>query len=113
MFGLQLLDHGGGWSWADVSSEDIYRVAQVCKDLESMRALELLSTRRNKAIPFTSLAPEAQRRLTDIGLDDYDKLWELRVAALARIWGICQEHIFYLVWWDPDHEVCPSPKKHT
>lgn len=35
------------------------------------------------------------------------------VLGLERIWGHRWDHVFYPIWWDPKHEVCPSTKKHT
>ena len=36
-----------------------------------------------------------------------------RISGPGRVWGIREEHVLDLLWWDPRHEVCPSPKKHT
>jgi hypothetical protein len=56
---------------------------------------------------------EAQRRLTEIDRDEQAQLFSIRIAAKKRIWGIRDIVILRLLWWDPNHEVCPSPKKHT
>ena len=53
---------------------------------------------------------EAQKRLTDLELDDHGALWEMRLAGEPRVWGLRNGHVFYPVWWDPDHSVCPSDK---
>jgi hypothetical protein len=74
---------------------------------------ELLSDAGCKPIPVESFSPEAKKRLKEIDLDDYDGLWELRVSGKPRVWGILNHNIFYLVWWDPDHKVCPSHLRHT
>lgn len=36
-----------------------------------------------------------------------------RITAKERVWGLLVEDVFYLLWWDPEHEVCPSHLKHT
>jgi hypothetical protein len=80
--------------------------------LESMRPTEIFG-RRSKFIPLDAICPDAYKRLETLKLDDRDGLWELRVSGLERIWGDRQQHVFYPVWWDPLHEVCPATKKHT
>lgn len=113
LFGLQLMDHDGPWSWANVSPEHIQRVAAACKGFESLKVGEFMGLPGNKPIPFENLSSEAQKRLQDINLDHFDELWELRLGGKLRTWGLLHVNVFYIVWWDPEHEVCPSEKKHT
>lgn len=113
VFGLQLLDHAGRWGWTDLSSGHIRKIATSCKGWESMSSGEVFNSSGNKPIPWDSFHPDAQKRLRDIELDDYEGLWELRLSGTARLWGLLKQGIFYIVWWDPNHEVCPSRKRHT
>jgi hypothetical protein len=113
VFGLQLLDHDGPYAWAGISSEHTKLIAEACRGWESMRPEEVFAAGGNKPIPFERLCPTAQARLRQIDLEEYDGLWELRVSAKRRIWGIRKRHVFYIVWWDPEHEVCPSSRRHT
>ncbi len=59
------------------------------------------------------LCSKAQKRLIDISKDDCDELFSLRIMVRQRIRGIKDGNILWLLWWDPEHEVCPSHKKHT
>lgn len=45
--------------------------------------------------------------------DDLDQLFSLRLTVRKRVWGIKEGNIFWILWWDPEHEVCKSHKKHT
>jgi hypothetical protein len=63
---------------------------------------------RSKQIPVENICRGAQRRLEERGLDDAEDLVELRVTGAGRIWGIRYGSIFAFLWWDPQHEVCPS-----
>ncbi len=50
-------------------------------------------------------------RIADLKLDDYDGNWfRFRLGNMERLWGVVEEEdgVFYPVWWDPRHEVCPS-----
>lgn len=64
-------------------------------------------------VPLDNLTTEAVRRLEEIGQADVDELFSLRLSGKERIWGIRDRHILKVLWWDPDHLVCPSIKKHT
>jgi hypothetical protein len=68
---------------------------------------------KNHAIPVADLTREAQDRLAEIGQDDVDELFSLRLSAKERIFGILDESVMRVLWWDPDHRVCPSPKRRT
>ena len=74
---------------------------------------ELSGPSGNKAIPIEHLCSDAQNRLRDLGLDDYDEVWEMRIGGKERVWGLRDASVMLLLWWDPEHEVCPSEKKHT
>jgi hypothetical protein len=113
LYGLSLMDEGGPWGWSGIAAEHLKRVVAKSKGWESMTIGELLRVSGNKPIPFDHLCPEAQRRLVELELDDYDGLWELRLGGKPRIWGVLSGHVFYPVWWDPKHTVCPSKKKGT
>lgn len=109
VFGLQLLDHGGRWSWSGLAADEVKFIADHCKSWESMRAGEFMNVDGNTPIPFANLCDDAQERLREIDLGEHDgAFWHLRPAGKLRIWGVLRGNIFYLVWWDPNHEVCPS-----
>lgn len=65
------------------------------------------------SVSLDKIIPEAQRRLEELNLDDVDNIYSLRIGGQERIWGIKQGDAFLLLWWDPEHQVCPSNKKHT
>ena len=113
VFRLSWMDHDGDFSWAGLSTDDVRLVAQRCKSWETLRAGEFIGQTGTKPIPFVNMSPVAQKRAAEIELDVFDGLWELRLGGKQRIWGLLDGHVFYIVWWDPDHQVCPSTKKHT
>jgi hypothetical protein len=114
VFGLQLADNGGKWAWSKMTAAELKLVTDKCKEWERTPANQLFTGSGHKPILFENLCAEAQRRLRDIELEEYDgQWWELRLTGQRRIWGVRQRHVFYVVWWDPGHTACPAPKKYT
>lgn len=103
---FSLVDLGGNWGWKNIATTDAEALVKRCGGWETMRQGELFGKGGNKYIGLGSMCARAQQRLRDIELDDYDRLWELRLSGKQRIWGFRREHVFYPVWWDPDHTVC-------
>lgn len=103
----------GGWIHLDPMELDSL-LPRLCQ-LETMTWAEILSDGRtqNHAINVDKLIPEAQERLKFLNLDDYEEVLSLRVTAKARIYGIRDGAIFRILWWDPEHKICPAPLKHT
>lgn len=107
------MDFEGPWGWKRLGAGHVDTVHSKCASWEKLRTGEMFGRGGNKLIPLERLAPEAQARLREIKADDLDALWELRVGGKPRIWGTRSEHIFDLIWWDPEHTVCPSKKRNT
>ena len=42
----------------------------------------------------------------------FTKLEEWKIA-FSNVVGIRKNEDFHVLWYDPEHEVCPSKKKHT
>jgi len=65
------------------------------------------------AIGVDRLSKEAQNRLAEIRQDDLDEVFSFHFSGKPRIIGIREMNVIKLLWWDPEHQVCPSIKKHT
>ena len=111
------LDFSGPWSWLTIDSIDkIKEVKKKMKDFETMTWGELQRFRKNSPcnpIPLDRLCNNARNRLRELKLDDIEDLYELHITGQNRIWGIKDNELICLLWWDPNHEVCPVKKKHT
>lgn len=53
------------------------------------------------------LSKEAQKRILELKLD-IDEVFSLRLSATERLYGIVDNGIFYILWYDPIHEITPS-----
>ncbi len=111
---FRLFDKGACWH-EDTYQEETFRdVADLLREYSHRTWGEIEQNRhRDHAIEIHHLIPEAQRRLQELRLDDCGPLWRFRFDGLRRIWGIRDRHIFRILWWDPQHKVCPSTLKHT
>lgn len=83
------------------------------RDFESMTWLEIDGPTGSHGVPLHRLSKPAQQRLTELRQDDAAELFSLRITGKRRVWGILDEHVLRILWWDPEHQVCPSLKKHT
>jgi hypothetical protein len=44
----------------------------------------------------------------------YDEVTSLHLSGTERVVGVLEPRgVMHILWWDPDHGVCPSQKKNT
>jgi hypothetical protein len=110
---FSMIDLEGKWGWGKFANGHADALTKKCGGWEGMREDEVFGKGGNKLIPADNMVLEASSRLTELELDDHGGLWELRLSGKPRIWGLRSGHIFYPVWWDPEHSVCPSKKKNN
>lgn len=108
---FSMFDHAPEWSRSSGNESQFPGVARKLKAYESMRWSDI--TVRDHRVLVSRLISQAQRRLSDLRLDDVDELWRLRLDGRKRLWGVRVRDCFYVLWWDPGHAVCPSNLKHT
>jgi hypothetical protein len=109
------IDYDGTWGWNDVHfakhKEEIF---EKLSHFESMTWAEILKAKKNHhAIDIDKLHRDAQKRLEALELNDIDELMSLRLTGEKRVFGIRDGRVLQLLWYDPEHEVCPSALKHT
>lgn len=74
---------------------------------------EIVSDKKhNHWIESDSFAKGAQSRMVELNLY-YDSLFSLRLTGEMRLFGYIENGIYYIIWYDPKHEICPSKLKHT
>lgn len=63
---------------------------------------------------LSSLSNEATERLKNRQLEEYeDSIFSFALENKLRVVGIRKNEDFHVLWYDPEHEICPSKKKHT
>lgn len=60
-------------------------------------------------ILMRDMAKEAQQRAAELDLD-VDGLMSMRLNGKHRVFGIMEEHVLNIIWFDRDHKICESKK---
>lgn len=69
---------------------------------------------KNHILQVESLSKVAQNRIIAMHLEeDNDRLYSIALNNTLRVIGIRDKDRFHVLWYDPEHKVCPSKKKHT
>lgn len=58
-------------------------------------------------IQVSDMARSAQARITELNLD-VDELFSMRISGLIRVFGVLEEGVLDVIWFDRNHEVCPT-----
>jgi len=106
-------DLGGEYGWDKVEKDTLLKeVIPKLHDYENMTWGEIEGT-ESHFVDLDKCSREARKRLKEIELDDIEQLFSLRMNGKKRILGRRQGSILYLLWWDPEHQVCPSRRRNT
>ncbi len=113
------MDHDGPFGWEVLTLREfcIQAVSRL-HNLETMAWGEVLGMTHNHSLGWSSVSRKAIQRFEELadrlpGCPDETELMSLGFTGHERIVGIRDRKYFYLLWWDPDHQVSPSSKKHT
>ena len=101
-FGFNVLAH------ADLFQDVLTKM----KQMETM-TWEGVRAGGSHSIEVTSIIPEAVERLQAAGHPDADSVYSLRLTGRRRVFGIKDGAVFRTLWWDPEHRICPAPKRYT
>lgn len=108
------IDKGGLWGFEKLTQKEFWDIIlPTAKNYETMTWAEIKHRPHNHEISIDKIISEAKRRLKQIEKDDTDELFSMVFDGSHRIWGIKHSAEFWILWWDPNHEIYPSPKKHT
>lgn len=100
------MDLDGDFSWLGLTSECVAELEQELATFERKSIDELRRLRWLKHIPVREMTVDAQRRLRAISAE-LEGLWQLHLSRHRwRVWGWFEDPMFYVVWWDPNHNVC-------
>lgn len=109
---FSLMDLSGPFSCMDICPDEWQVILTKMRSWETMTWHEI-EGKRDHSISVESLSDIARKRLIDIQLDDIDEVFSLHIDGKKRLFGLRDRNIFKVLWWDREHKVCPSPKKHT
>ena len=100
-----------GWSKLDPATAE--QVRERLSSYESMKWKEIVPSYRSHFIKATDLCKDARDHLAQIEQDDTDSIVSLGIDQTTRVFGILEHNILKVLWFDPDHEVCPTQKPNT
>lgn len=110
---LGAMDKGGTWSCMGIKADLLWDLIHArLRNFETMTIQEIIAG-GSHSVPVSSMIPEAQARLKEIKLGLQEELFSLRLQGEERVWAIQDHTVLKILWWDPNHQVCPSVKKHT
>lgn len=117
---LGLIDNDCNWSWQSISGTDWWSDIHLkLKNFETMTWQEILNAtggrgagngNNNHEVSLERLSTVARKRLKELGHNDIDTIFSLRLSSRERIWGILHGRVLKIIWFDQNHEVCPSIK---
>lgn len=109
------VDGDGPWSLSGCDAATFHGLVGKLRSFESMTCSELENGQTLKHYPVESLPTRAATdRLVALNLDDQTRISRLRLSGVQRLYGFLDEDsTFHILWWDPEHQVWPSEKKHT
>ena len=103
------------FGWHTVDADRLQYIREKLGQFESRTWAEILihAKKQNHSISVDDLCKEARDRLDSLfqGNIDVDELVSLRLSGKERVWGILSEGVLSLLWWDPEHAVCPLHAK--
>lgn len=102
------------YGWHEVDGEGVRAIREKLANFESMTWAEIFAKakKQNHGVPLTDLCAAAQAEAQRIA-PDVDTFHTLHLCGKQRVWGIFSQGVFHILWWDPQHQVCPSLKRHT
>lgn len=106
------VDKEGPFKWP-INQAAETEILNKLRQFDSMTWAEL-SGKEHHTLSAQSLSKQAQRRLALLQRDhEIDLLFSFRLQGKPRV--ICIKHgsTALLLWYDPEHKVCPSHKKNT
>jgi hypothetical protein len=102
------------YGWHTIGAAELLAIRERLSHFESMTWNEILvrGKKFNHTVSIADISAAARKRLSESmqGRIDIDELVSLRLSARERVWGIRDQAVLSLLWWDPAHAVCPSLK---
>ncbi len=103
-------DSGGPFSWSVLADGGKYKaVCERLHEFETKSWSEILESGCHP-IEVSRLSKDAKARLAEIERDDLDELMSFRIQGAERVWAVQERNIMRVLWWDPTHQVYPTPK---
>lgn len=112
VWSFKRLDNGYG-KWGFVHIDDLNTtIISKLKEYEGMTWGEIIKATGGRAHGnnnhfenVSDLIQEAQQRWRELKLEEYDRIFSLRLTGEQRLYGILDNGVLQIVWFDPKHEI--------
>lgn len=106
------MDTDGEWSPVRISADELSNLFDKMSSFETMTIGEIFApgSEHGKKYQVASMPAAPQRRLTRLQREDETEVARLRCSGAQRLYGFLREHVFHVLWWDPEHAVWPSSR---
>jgi hypothetical protein len=99
------------FGWHEITNDELHDVRVKLIEFERRTWAEILvaDEANNHGIKTYKLCLEARQRLKELNIA-VDEVHSLRLTAKNRVFGIMDNGVFEVLWWDPEHQICPVRK---
>lgn len=112
VWSFRLLDNNY-MKWGFVHTKDInLTIISKLQEYEGMTWGEVIKAtggrshgNNNHFENVSDLIPEARQRWKDLKLEEYDRVFSLRLTGEQRLYGILDNGTFKIIWFDQKHEI--------
>jgi hypothetical protein len=109
---FRLLELCDPFGWHEINEETLRYIHGKLSHYETMTVNEIFANKKyNHSVPIKDLCKPAQERLWALNLEDFEQIHRLRLSGTERVWGIRELNVLSLLWWDPEHQICPSAER--
>lgn len=99
--------------WSVANAEDIEEILKKLQGLESQTWGEIRQQDNGcHTVQCNKFITEAKKRMAELKLT-YEEMFSIRIDGKKRLYGVIEDGVFLMIWYDREHEIYPSKKKHT
>jgi len=112
---IQKLQLVNPYGWHELNAAEVLRMRQKLSQFEQRTWNEIFVRDKgyNHSVPVADFdCPHAKQWMSQ-NLPREDELWTLYLGSTERVWGLRREGAFHVIFYDPDHQIKVSLKKHT
>lgn len=93
------------------NKSDVWKIIGSLKSIEDMTWVDMAANdKKHHAVTLNKISKQAKKALRKTKRDDVDELWSLSISGPQRLWAIKYNNHCMILWWDPEHLVCPTLK---
>jgi len=98
------------WGWKNLQPAQWRDILAHLRAFEGMTWAEIQSAAGGRkhgtnshSIEVTKLVMDAHNRLAEIGFEEIDEVFSLRLTNTLRIYGVREDRVLRILWRDPHH----------